>query len=416
MISVAKNLALVFVSALLALVLAEGVLRFALPRYEYAAASVHERDAGRLIVRRPGARYTRPHPDSGVRHEVIHNNLALHQHRDVQERKPLGQTRIGIFGDSFTENVRVAAPHAFGEVLDFLLNRVSARPLEVLNFGVDGYATDQSWLYYENAETARNLDVVLYVFAANDVRGLYENALLRLGPDGELERLAAPRVAWWIPWVSRLHITYLALDVRSRLAGAGSGDDFYDPMETRVVEQMRNERDERTRDVVSDAIATDFKEGRVSPRSREWVDLLQHLLRRWRADVEAHGGRLYVVLLPRPKEGLAEPIFAGLPVINLWREFEARGWSEEPWRFANDPHWNELGNARAATVLYERLARDLGLDAPPADPALAEWYGVFDAGDALAGRIVPAPTTAERAAELRDRYVPLETHAGDAVR
>jgi len=416
MISIAKNLALVLLSVLLALVLAEGVLRVAFPRYEYAAASVHERDAGRLIVRKPDTRYSRHHPDSGVRHEVIHNNLALHQHRDIQVRKPLGETRIGVFGDSFTENVRVAAPHGFTEVLDFLLNRVSPRPLEVLNFGVDGYATDQSWLYYESAPAARDLDVVLYVFAANDVRGLYENALLRLGPDGELEHLPAPRVAWWIPLLSRLHLTYLALDVRSRLSGAGAGDDFYDPIEARVVEQMRNDRDERTRDVVSDAIASDFKEGVVSPRSREWVELLQHLVRRWRSDVEARGGRFYVVLLPRAKEGLAEPIFAGTPVINLWREFEARGWSDEPWRFANDPHWNELGNARAATILYERLAHDLGFVAPDPGPALAEWYGVFDPGTALAGRIVPVPPDEARAEALRDRYVPLETRAGGARR
>jgi hypothetical protein len=378
------------------------------PRYEYAAASVHERDAGRLIVRTPGSRYTRPHPDTGARHVVIHNNLALRQHRDLQPRKPLGETRIGVFGDSFTENVRLPAPHGFTEVLDFLLNRVSPRPVEVLNFGVDGYATDQSWLYYESAEAARGLDVVLYVFAANDVRGLYENALLRLDEDGEIVRLPAPHVAWWIPWLSRLHVTYLALDVRSRLARPGTGDDFYDPMEARVVERMRDERDARTRDPVSGAIADDFKQGVVSESSREWVDLLQRLVRRWRDDVEAGGGRFYVVLLPRAKEGLAEPLFAGTPVINLWREFQARGWSEEPWRFANDPHWNELGNARAATVLYERLARDLGLPAEAPGPALAEWYAAFPPGPPLAERIAPATPPADTVEALRARYQALE--------
>ena len=51
--SLAKNVAVLLVAVLLALVLAEAVLRLAIPRYEYAAASVHERDAGRLIVRTP---------------------------------------------------------------------------------------------------------------------------------------------------------------------------------------------------------------------------------------------------------------------------------------------------------------------------------------------------------------------------
>lgn len=409
MLSLAKNLALLLVSGLLALVAAEGVLRVAYPRYEYAAAADHERDAVRLIVRKPNTRYSRPHPDTGVRHLVIHNNLALHQDRDIQPHKPLGETRIGVFGDSFTENVRIAAPHEFSEVLDYLLNRVSPRPVEVLNFGVDGYATDQAWLYYESAEAARDLDVVLYVFAANDVRGLYENHLLRLDPDGEIRHLPPPHVAWWIPLLSRLQLTYLVLDVRSRLAGVGTGDDFYDPMRARVLERMRNDRDVRTRDSVSSAIADDFKQGVVSPSSRPWVDLLQHIVRRWRDQVKARGGRFYVVLLPRPKEGLAEPLFAGIPVINLWRGFQEHGWSHEPWRFVHDPHWNELGNARAAELLYARLAKDLGLKAPPAGPALATWYGVFDPGNSLAGQIVPVPPSPEVAAALRAHYTPLDT-------
>ncbi len=411
MTALLKNSVLLLGSALLAVVLAEAVLRVFVPRYEYAAASVHERDSGRLIHRKADTSYTRPHPDTGVRHPVIHNNLALRQHRNVAARKPAGETRVGVFGDSFTENPRVPSPYAFTEVLDRLLN--ATRPgFEVLNFGVDGYATDQAWLYHESAPAAQGLDVVLYVFAANDVRGLYENDLLALAPDGSIERRPAPTVAWWIPMLSRLHLTYLLLDVRNRLVEpAGGGDAFYDPIEARVLERMRDERDRRTMDDTSDAIASDFKEGTVSERSRSWVDLLQAIVGRWRDDVEARGARFYVVLLPRPKEGLAEPLFAGFRVINLWRDFEAHGLSGEPWRFRNDGHWNELGNHLAAVLLYRRLAGDLGLE--PLEDAtlrrvLGEYYAAFDDGFTPVGFVDLPSSDPERDAALRRRYVPLE--------
>jgi hypothetical protein len=411
-----KNVALLLVSGAVALGLAEGALRIFAPRYEYAASSVHQRDSGRLIHRKPDTAYTRPHPDTGVRHPVIHNNLALRQHRDVPVEKPDGEIRIGVFGDSFTENPRVPAPYAFSEVLDRLLN--ATRPgFNVLNFGVDGYATDQAWLYHQSTAAARDLDVVLYVFAANDVRGLYENDLLDLDGAGRIVRKPAPAVDWWIPLVSRFYLTYLFVDVRNRLGGADSaGDDFYDPIEARVVEHMRSQRDTRTRDDTSDAIAGDFKQGVVSDTSRRWVTLLQAIAGAWRDGVESRGARFYVVLLPRPKEGLAEPLFDGFRVINLWRAFEERGLSGEPWRFRNDGHWNELGNHLAALFLYDGLAPDLGLEPLSAERirrVMGEYYAAFGTGATPVDFVDAPEPVPTRDAALRNRYVPLEAESGE---
>ena len=406
-----KNAALVLASVAASLVLGEGVLRLAVPRYEYAAASVHERDAGRMITREPDTAYTRAHPDTGARHPVIHNNLAMRQHRTIPLEKAPGEVRIGVFGDSFTENARIAVPYAFSEVLDHLLNASGGR-FTVLNFGVDGYATDQSWLYYESAEAARDLDVVLYVFATNDVRGLYENGLLELGADGGIVRKAPPRVAWWIPVASRLYLTYLAIDVRNRIALARGGSDAsYDPLEARVLEQMRSERDERTRDRTSEAIAEDFRRGEVSEGSRTWVALLQAIVERWRREAEEGGGRFYVVLLPRPKEGLAAALFPGARVVNLWEAFQSDGVEPRSWTFRHDGHWNELGNQLAAIHIYQRLAPDLGfapLDDAGIRRALGVYYSVF--GDAWrpTAWVEWGPVEPAAAAALRHRYVHLE--------
>lgn len=92
----------------------------------------------------------REHPDSGRKHPVIHNNLALRQQRDFSTADLAHGVNIGFFGDSFTENVRMEAPYMFQEVLDYLLNVRLDNPVRfnVLNFGGDGYGTDQCYLYY----------------------------------------------------------------------------------------------------------------------------------------------------------------------------------------------------------------------------------------------------------------------------
>ena len=45
-----------------------------------------------------------PHPDRNTKHLILHNSLGLRQSREFQAAKPPSTTRIGVFGDSFTEN------------------------------------------------------------------------------------------------------------------------------------------------------------------------------------------------------------------------------------------------------------------------------------------------------------------------
>jgi hypothetical protein len=144
------------------------------------------------------------------------------------------------------------------------------------------------------------------------------------------------------------------------------------------------------------------------------VALLQRIVEEWRGEVEARGGRFYVALLPRPKEGLAEPLFAGSRVISLWREFRAYRFEGEPWRFEKDGHWNELGNQLAAIHLYKHLAPDLGasvLSDAEIRRALGLYYAAFDdywEPSLWVERVALEP---ERARALRRRYAHLESGA-----
>ena len=117
----AVNLSLVLGSLLVCLAAGEGYLRLFHPVYEYAAESRYDLDRRRIFARRAHARSFKTHPDTGVRHAVIHNNLALRQHRDFSEDDLADAVNIGVFGDSFTENRGLPIPYSFTEVLDYLL-------------------------------------------------------------------------------------------------------------------------------------------------------------------------------------------------------------------------------------------------------------------------------------------------------
>ena len=118
-----SGLALAVGSVVIALLLAELTLRTVLPRYADAAETRRARDPYRIWAPEPNTAEVRLHPDTGLPHLILHNNLALRQHRDIAPEKAPGVRRVGCFGDSFTENRRVAGPHSYPEVLDFLLNR-----------------------------------------------------------------------------------------------------------------------------------------------------------------------------------------------------------------------------------------------------------------------------------------------------
>ncbi len=68
------------------------------------------------------------------------------------------------------------APYSFTEPLDYLLNQSGTR-FNVLNFGVEGYRTGQSFLHYANFRWAKDIDYVVYVDCHNDLQGISWNRL-----------------------------------------------------------------------------------------------------------------------------------------------------------------------------------------------------------------------------------------------
>ena len=111
-----KLIALSF-SLILGLLVCELVVRIIRPDLRELAQVSYQRDSYRIFANAPNETHKRMHPDTGVEHAVLTNSLGMRQHRNFEIQKADGVTRIGVFGDSFTENVRMEAPYSFSEPL-----------------------------------------------------------------------------------------------------------------------------------------------------------------------------------------------------------------------------------------------------------------------------------------------------------
>ena len=112
---------------------------------------------------------------------------------------------IGFFGDSFVENRRIEDRFSLTSILD-----TAAGPeARVVNYGVDGYGLDQSYLRYQKYQK-HDIKHVVYVFCENDLRNLYETGLTEVDQDGDIIIRAAKRNLFYQA-IGRMHLTYLTL-------------------------------------------------------------------------------------------------------------------------------------------------------------------------------------------------------------
>jgi hypothetical protein len=398
-----KHIGYKFILLLLSLIfcfaIIETSLRIFYRKYEYAADPNFNTNNHRIWARIKNSHSKHKHPDTGQPHVIYYNNLALRQDRNFDENDINSAVNIAFFGDSFTENVRLPSQYSFTEPLDYLLN-LSPSKFNVLNFGVDGYGTDQSFLYYRDFKYSKDLDYVFYVFCVNDLRNIYENNLFSLSETKKLiqNRYVSP---WWVKFINKFHTTYLVMDSIQRLKlmrGEVNINKF-------VTGQWKRFHDYR-----ADSIQNDFVSGRKTEDLQTSIDILESLLHLWKEEVEKNGGKFYVVLLPRQEEHDAKPLFIEeLNVLDLFEKFDntVDNYDFLDWRFKHDVHWNEAGNLLAAIHLYRFLEEVLNLP-PISDDTLKEqlytYYSSFDGwmpDDMFTKYVLVSP---EKKESIRSKY------------
>ena len=351
---------LVFSSFSLALVFFELGLRFFYPKYEYAAEALTDRSVNRIWVRTKNTHYKRKHPDSGNPHLVYHNNLGLRQHRNFTPEDLQAATNLGFFGDSFVENLRLPAQHTFVEFLDYLLNE-SGSEFNVLNFGVDGYGTGQSFLSYRDFEYTQSLDHVFYVFCVNDLRNIYENNLFTLDESEQLIQTQAQRTPFWKKTIGRLHLTYLIIDTSQK--------------------RVQEKRFQNEKAVLLENAA--FK-GKQSEELTRAAAIFRVLLLEWKRIAESQGAKFHVVLLPRLQEYQSKHFIPPeIDTIDLFKIFyhNIDQYDYKNWHFEHDGHWNDAANQMAATFLFRFLEQELKLPTISEEEIKRKTYTYYSSFD-----------------------------------
>ena len=415
--SLFANLCLLLVSCVTGLALCEVSLRLFYPKYRHLAEAPFRSDAMRIWARTPNHRDIMVHPDTGLPHSLYHNNLALRQHRNFSEADLAAAINIGVFGDSFTENIRLPVPYSFTEPLDYLLNE-SGNVFNVLNFGVGGYGPGQSFLHYENFRYVDDLDYVVFLFFKNDIRNIYETNLFSLDVAGQLKRNEAIQPSRWGKIIQHLHISYLLLDVSGKLSS------FIE--EAAVNEKMRTMQRERYFNSRATALYQNMNMDNKD--FKEALDIFRRLVRRWKQLVEQLGGRFYILTVPDLSRlpGMTDIFNEGeqqiLHLHDCYRDYDDtfhwREWQNSPYRFKNDHHWNEAGNRLAAVCLYRLLEEEMGLprlSEGKLQEALFQYYAAFGRGDPSEageqGEEAERPRSGEDGAAIREKYLALDMAA-----
>ena len=106
--------------------------------------------------------------------EMRINSMGLRD-REFASTKAAGVRRVALFGDSFVEGWGVPIEAAVSRRLEACLRRENAA-VEVANFGVAGYGTDQALLFFEQQGPRFGADEVVLFFYGND---LWNNASRR---------------------------------------------------------------------------------------------------------------------------------------------------------------------------------------------------------------------------------------------
>ncbi|MFQ5671594.1 MAG: hypothetical protein ACE5G9_00735 [Nitrospinales bacterium] len=298
---------------------------------------------------------------------VRHNSLGLRQHREFDRNKPAQTTRIGFFGDSFTENVRMPVQYSFTEPLDFLLNR-TGKAFEVLNFGTDGYGTDQVYLQYMEEGKKSNLDFVVYLYCENDLRDILANKLIDIDEKGNIKYIPALPSGLFVSTVKKFYLTYLLLE--ALLKWNVVKDNFLNErLDPNKIRDATDHQEEGRRKY--EALARQLEQDPENPELKHALKIFSALMQAMKKESESNSSRLYVVLFPGYKsnnkgvhnqkitkvlEGL------GIDVLDLFPVFRQ---TENRHRlnlyFKKDNHWNEEGNKIAAVEIFKFLAEKLGL-------------------------------------------------------
>jgi len=340
------------------------------------------------------------HRDDGFSVFVSQNAWGLRAPDDEGPRRPHGSgRRVLVLGDSYVWGYGTAQNDLFTD------RRIEGSDVDLVNFGVSGYGTDQELLLYRRLGARFDVDEVVLVFTPyNDVENNlmpeqygYAKPYFVLNGDGSLtlhqEGLHE----------SRVDRALESLLCESRAINLLVGGSL----------RVRNALLNRFRTPLGAAEARDRVLGPadVTPRDRAGLQLSATLIRALREAAAAHGARFSVVFVPyKPHILTGErdnhpfvPLLAaalaadGIPYYEPYPLFLRESWKSPPLFNPLDNHFSAAGHRLFARIFTDAAVRDEARSAY-AVPARAvteavragkrrgRTIGGASAGPSLAGR------------------------------
>lgn len=420
--NICKNIGIILVSLLIALVFSELLLRVFFPKYQYAADANYQEHSTLIWTRQANVHRNHEHPDTGKNHLVIYNNLASRQHRRITEKTIKNSTTLAFFGDSYTENLLMPVQYSFTEVLDYLLNNEKTE-YSVLNLGVNGYGTDQAYISYSHKPYRKYINYVFYVFSGNDIRNIYENGLYDIDAENNLVREKPQNTPIWLKFVRRLYITYLLLEARAIFNHYLNHTDHNTDTEVHAKDivrkwhdryersELRADQRKRRRTPEALAIQQQLRSGEIDAQTKKALRIFSAIVQEWSTLATESGSQFIVVFLPGEEHLLAqEHIPAHIPIIKLREPI-----SDDTPRttFINDAHWNEYGNMLAAMQIYFHMAKELQLklnkkEKEQVGRLLGKYYAAFGELWQSPLRIDASNFKIEELNRIRETYLELE--------
>ncbi len=387
--SVLAKLALLLAGAVVAVVLAEALLRSgAFGPAGLVPDLVTIDDLAAANWRQPGKAFVWSGQAGREREFRVESrwNALGYNDDDYPFAKPPGTLRIVVLGDSYVEAVQVPRERSFHGLLEARLNRDPKHPVEVIALGVSGAGPRRSLEILRTLGLRYQPDIVVLEFLGfNDVSddsdalsAAFHEQMTRLKQVSS--RVYLPEV--WRgdgPWARRLHLA------ESRLAVL-VGQRWNDFVFRRRVERL-DLRDRfphhwfafRKDYALSDPYERAWSEGWAATlgfvlQAKETSEaagarfLLVRFTDRWRAapggidELRAAFPAIASVEMDFERDGRLLADFArehGAEYLDLFPAFR-RHWSDSaPLHFRSDSHWTEAGHGVAEAAIEQRL-RELG--------------------------------------------------------
>jgi len=370
---IGKNIALAFTSALICLLILEGVVRFVEPR-EIMRYFFLTKDPilDHRFIPRSKARYKTTEFDT----EYRINSLGLRDD-ELTIEKPPNTFRILILGDSFTEGIGVNSSETFSKRLQTMLDTaISDYDCQVVNAGVGSYSPLLEYIYLSRYGLQLDPDLVILNFDLSDVyddiQYTYRAHFNKMGvPIAVVPEHERAKSSWFreklvsIKDFFKEH-TRLYNFIRVRLSqplepwiseNSFSGDIRYD----KYAMLRENYPWEDDRDWALSYKYILLIQDTLSSRGIEfWVTVypygLQISPREWSSGRRFWGFKADTIYSTKPQEYMESFCRRNrIPVINMCDDFRAASRSTFPLYLDYNGHWTAAGHEVAAKALFREL-------------------------------------------------------------